>query len=482
MCGCSSSNSIIDLNKTITSISRINTSIYFDRYSKQGDYTKKYEFISKIGNGSFGKVRLYRDRKIQSMKYAIKTIKKNIFNIYSITNALKEIEILRSLDHPNIVKYFETYEDDLYLHIIMEYIPGDNLFKMLSNKQKINFSEKDINEIMLYLMKAILFLHHNGIIHRDIKPENILFSIKGEYSSLKLIDFGLSTNFNSKREKYSVGTPYYMSPEMLEGKYYFKSDMWSIGVILYMIVTGSYPFNGKNKNEIFKMIYEGNYNIQKLDEQNCSYQLKNLIKKSLIKDINKRISIEDALNCDWFKLFSSKKNDNLIISYDIIKALKNFQSHNILQKEILYYFAKISNDSEINKLKKAFSLIDKNNSGEIEYEEIRKIFKDLNINTNEDELKRIFNSLDFHNDGKVNYSEFIAATLSSIKFVIKERLSSAFQYFDIDNSGFITLDSVIKALIQNNITIDIEALKKIFKGKRSKMDFLEFTKIFYEKN
>ena len=141
MCGCSSSNSIIDLNKTITSISRINTSIYFDRYSKKGDYTKKYEFISKIGNGSFGKVRLYRDRKIQSMKYAIKTIKKNIFNIYSITNALKEIEILRSLDHPNIVKYFETYEDDLYLHIIMEYIPGDNLFKMLSNKQKINFSE-----------------------------------------------------------------------------------------------------------------------------------------------------------------------------------------------------------------------------------------------------------------------------------------------------------------------------------------------------
>ena len=215
MCGCCSSNSINDLNKTNTSISRINTSIHFDRYSKQGDYNKKYEYISTIGNGSFGKVRLYRDRKIQSMKYAIKTIKKNIYNIYSITNALKEIEILRSLDHPNIVKYFETYEEDLYLHIIMEYIPGDNLFKLISNKQKINFTEKDINEIILYLMKAILFLHNNGIIHRDIKPENILFSIKGEYSSLKLIDFGLSTNFNSKREKFSVGTPYYMSPEMI---------------------------------------------------------------------------------------------------------------------------------------------------------------------------------------------------------------------------------------------------------------------------
>ena len=271
-----------------------------------------------------------------------------------------------------------------------------------------------------------------------------------------------------------------MAPEMIEGKYYFKSDMWSIGVILYMLVTGTYPFNGKSKNDVFQLIKEGKYNRKRLDKQKCSIELKNLIKNTLVTDPNERISVEEALNCDWFKLFERNSPENLIISQDIIKALKDFQSHNILQKEILYYFAKISNDSQIHKLKHAFSLIDKDNSGEIEYEEIPKIFNEMGIDASEEELKRIFISLDFHNDGKVNYSEFIAATLSSVKFGFEENLISAFRYFDTDNSGFITLDSVMKALIQNNIIVDKESLGKIFEGKRNKVNFLEFKKIFYE--
>ena len=173
MCGCCSSNSMIDINKSNSITS--NSLITIDRHSKTSDYKKKYKYISTIGNGAFGKVRLYIDRKLKSMKYAIKTIKKDFFNIHSIESVIREIEILRSLDHPNIVKYFETYEDDFFLHIVMEYIPGDNLFKMISNKKTIHFTEKDINEILLFLMKSVLFLHHNGIVHRDIKPENILF-------------------------------------------------------------------------------------------------------------------------------------------------------------------------------------------------------------------------------------------------------------------------------------------------------------------
>ena len=256
--------------------------------------------------------------------------------------------------------------------------------------------------------------------------------------------------------------------------------MWSIGVILYMLVTGTYPFNGKSKNDVFQLIKEGKYNRKRLDKQKCSIELKNLIKNTLVTDPNERISVEEALNCDWFKLFERNSPENLIISQDIIKALKDFQSHNILQKEILYYFAKISNDSQIHKLKHAFSLIDKDNSGEIEYEEIPKIFNEMGIDASEEELKRIFISLDFHKDGEVNYSEFIAATLSSVKFGFEENLISAFRYFDTDNSGFITLDSVMKALIQNNIIVDKESLGKIFEGKRNKVNFLEFKKIFYE--
>ena len=230
MCGCTSSNTINEINRNNNSFS--NTAIYFDRYSKSTDFNLKYEYISTIGKGSYGIVKLYKDRKIKSMKYAIKSIKKDFFNLNSIENILKEIEILRNLDYPNIVKYFETYEDENYIHIVMEYIQGDSLYNLLknNNNQKIHFKEKEIKKIILTLLKVVSFLHKKKIVHRDLKLENILFSIPNDYSSLKLIDFGLSSNFNLKKEKFIVGTPYYMSPEMIEGIYHYKSDLWSIGI------------------------------------------------------------------------------------------------------------------------------------------------------------------------------------------------------------------------------------------------------------
>jgi calcium-dependent protein kinase len=486
--GCCSSNQVGEIQSQKNSNSNISTSrasrvsngsFILGSVSKQTDYKKKYEYISTIGNGAFGKVRLYRDRKIKSLKYAIKTIKKDIFNVHSIESIIREIEILRSLDHPNIVKYFETYEDEVFLHIVMEYIPGDNLFKTITNKKYVHLTEKDINDIMTCLLKALSFLHHNGIVHRDIKPENILFSVPGNYSSLKLIDFGLSIQKNAKNEKYRVGTPYYMAPEMIKGKYYYESDMWSVGVILYIMVTGHRPFNGKTKSEVFNNIMEGKYDEKRLKKQGCSAECKDLIKKIFIIEHQKRISIENALNHDWFKIFKNN-NVNNVIDHDIIAALKNFQSQNLLQKETLYYFAKICSDQEVTKLQQAFSYIDKDNSGEIEYDEIPKIFHDLGYEASEEELKKIFDSLDFHSDGKINYSEFLAATLSSVNFAKEEKLRSAFRYFDTNDNGYINFESVIEALKQNNVVIDEDKLKDVFcKYEKKGINFEEFKKIFY---
>ena len=367
----------------------------------------------------------------------------------------------------------------------MEYIPGDNLFKMITNKTYVSFTERDINEIMVCLLKSVLFLHHNGIVHRDIKPDNILFSVPGKYSSLKLIDFGLSIPRNARKEKYRVGTPYYMAPEMIFGKYCYESDMWSIGVILYVLVTGHQPFRGVDQEEVFEHITQGKYDTKMLIRQHCSKQLKDLIKKILVTDPKKRISVESALKHEWFSLFDNYNDNNAIISKDIILAIKNFQNQNLLQKEVLYYLAKISTDTEVQKLKQAFSIIDKDNSGEIEYEEIPKIFSDLKIKASEDELKNIFDSLDFHNDGKVNYSEFIAATLSSIQFAKEDRLLSAFRYFDTSDSGYITLDSIIEALKQNNVIVNESGLGQIFedlKKKGKKINFQEFKELFFANN
>jgi calcium-dependent protein kinase len=471
----------IQENKSVTRRNSLRSSSYIlDKYSIQKDFRKKYEYQSLIGSGAFGKVRLYLDRDSKTFKYAIKTIKKNIFKRHSIESIKREVNILRSLDHPNIVKYFETYEDECYLHIVMEYIAGDNLFRVLTDQKGFKFTERTISKIMTCLLKAVLFLHHNGIIHRDIKPENIVFVEPNNFNALKLIDFGLSIQQNAKKDNRRVGTPYYMSPEMVRGNFNYASDVWSIGVILFIMVTGKQPFRGKSKEEVFEKIKKGNYDKNTLNRAKCSKEVKDLIKKMLVTEYSKRITVECALDHIWFKQFENNKNINLVVDEEIIESLKQFQYQNIFQKEIRYYLAKLCSDKEIIKLKHAFLAIDKDNSGEIEYEEIPKIFSELNIKASDTELKNIFSSMDFHCDGKVNYSEFLAATISTINFNKEEKLWSAFKYFDTTDSGYITFDSVMDALKNSGVIIDEEGLTQTFnelQKKGKKINFREFKAI-----
>ena len=163
----------------LTSKFSIRSMVLLDNISKVADFKKKYEYISVLGSGGFGKVRLFRDKNFPEMKYAIKTLKKNYLNMHAIDSIIREVSIVTQLDHPNIVKYFETFEDEHYIHIVMEFIPGENLFYLLCNSHR-KITESDMNSITKYLLKAVSFLHNNDIVHRDIKPENILFSIPGK--------------------------------------------------------------------------------------------------------------------------------------------------------------------------------------------------------------------------------------------------------------------------------------------------------------
>ena len=342
------------------------------------NFRKKYKYVSLIDSSAYGNVRLYVDRYGKNIKYAIKTIKNVLLNKDYVNAIKEEVKILKSLDHPNIVKYFETYEDEDEndLHIVMEYIEGNNLFTVLTSDEKKKFTENEISEIMLCLLKAVLFLHYNNIIHRDIKPENIVFIENGNYNALKLIDFGLSIKQNKEKYNRKVCTPYYMSPEMIKGKSVYASDVWSMGVILFILVTGKKPFIGKNKDEIFNKINSGEYDEESLNNAKCSDEVKDLIKKMLVCNPKKRITIKECLEHKWFK---NNKNICSVVDSEIINSLKEFQHQNIFQKEILYYLGKLCTDKEIIKLKEAFSAIDVDNSGEIEEDEIPEIFNKLGI-------------------------------------------------------------------------------------------------------
>jgi calcium-dependent protein kinase len=161
----------------------------------------------------------------------------------------QEVAILQTLDHPNIVKYYETYEDEKFIYLVMELCPGGELFEKLSANKTMN--ENMAAQAIEKNLRALIHCHKQNIVHRDIKPENIMYDSVGE---VKLIDFGLAKQTTGGQKLHTIaGTPYFIAPEVLGGSYNKECDIWSLGILLFVLVTGIYPFDSatKNRAEVF---------------------------------------------------------------------------------------------------------------------------------------------------------------------------------------------------------------------------------------
>ena len=266
-----------------------------------GNLVEKYIKIKELGSGTFGKVYEIENKETKK-KYACKHItKKKICDMNKFNN---EINIMREINHPNIIKLYEIYEDQRHIDLVMEECLGGELFDRIMERiqEKKIYNEKEASIIFKQIMKGVEYCHSKGIVHRDLKPENILFLTKEENSPIKIIDFGLSKIFgekiNNKFLSTKVGTAYYVSPEILEGKYNEKCDIWSCGVILYIILSGTPPFNGENDIEIYKKISHKKFTFPEKEWQNISENAKDLIKKMLC-DENIRLSAKEVLQHNW---------------------------------------------------------------------------------------------------------------------------------------------------------------------------------------
>ena len=452
--------------------------------SKNKDIRKNYEFISMLGNGSFGKVRLYRDKNFKELLFAIKTLKKEGISPYQFNLLKREVDILSNMDHPNIVKYFGIFEDDLFIHIVMEYLKGQDLSKIISLKNYNDFSENQMGIIIQQLLKALSFIHSKKIIHRDIKPENILFSDKKNLYTLKLIDFGLAAN--SDQEIKTVGTPSYMSPEMIDGNVTYVSDIWSVGVIVYQMITGDLPFIGKDDNNktLYEKIKNGNYDTEILNEKDCSEEVKDFINKALQKDIKNRLTVDEALNHPWIKKFSINNLDQNLINEDSIKLFIQFSKRPALHKEIFYFFAKISNETDIVDYKNVFNSFDANNKGCLSKEDLKTGLEKNKIDIDEDTLDCIFKGLDFHNSGRISYSEFLAAMVSSKNFNKEEKIKSVFNLLreSEQNKDYITYDSLENAAKALNLNINRERIKLCFDKLNGHLSLEKFQKLIMNEN
>ncbi len=273
----------------------------------------------------------------------------------------RELEIIRLADHPNIVKHYETYEDDKYLHLVMELCTGGDIFDRLL--QKGTLTEVEVAHIMKTLLLAVNHLHNLGIIHRDLKPENFLYGSPEHDSDIKIIDFGMSNKLEPGfRQLHSmVGTPYYLAPEVLSGNYGKECDMWSLGVVMYVFLSGQQPFQGQELNQVFQRIVQADFSFEGPEWEPVSSGAKGLISLMIKANPHHRITIDQALKHPW--LSSNTQSGDNFIQPRVLHSLKRFKAPKKLQQEAMKIVVKNLNTDEIRDLRNAFIQIDREKTG-----------------------------------------------------------------------------------------------------------------------
>ena len=347
----------------------------------------------------------------------------------------RELEIMSVLDHPNIIRLYEAYEDEQYVHIVMDYCGGGDVAERIINDG--NFSEGEAARIMEKLFGAVHYLHLHKISHRDLKAENFLYESKDLDSQIKIADFGMSARFGMVQRMQSLtGTPYYIAPEVLKGSYTKTCDIWSLGVFLYFILSGTHPFKGTNIDDVFDKLSVGIFKFDSSDWSTISSSAIDLISQMLVVDPKKRISINLALQHPWFTLH--KNETPTPVPFHIFNSLKKYKAENKLWEEALKIIIRELSNQQINDLKKWFITIDTNNSGSISASELEKAMKLSGYQIAEEEIKEIIKNNNYLGEGKINYANFLIATLDKKKLLDDEVLWQAFKYFDIDNDGMIS--------------------------------------------
>ena len=443
----------------------------------------KYIVQRTLGVGTFGKVFLVQNKLTKEL-FAMKEIPKTSEDLLSDTEIIDEIEILKNLDHPDIVRITEFYNTDSSYYIINEYCKYGELFEQIN---KI-FSETQIAVMFRQILSGLAYLHSNNIIHRDLKLENILISdIEKSYTTnedlflLKIIDFGTAKIFDkNKYPRAVVGSIYYIAPEVLLKKYGKECDMWSTGVILYMFIVGHAPFDGKTNREIMEKIKLGKFSRTEPRWQKASNEVKDLINKLLVLDRKKRLTAFEALQHPWFKVSNSSILYNNISKDEVLKCIQNLLNYSIKSKfeelVLAYIVHNIPRPKQAKTCIKLFKLANKNEDGKLLRNELKQTL--LNFVSEEflQNFDDIFSLLDGDNNGYIDYEEFLRATLDRKLWINEKVLKLAFKFFDKESFGYISKNRIKNYFVGTNMTEEVfnVIFDEIDSDKDGQIDFQDF--------
>ncbi|CAM8912297.1 unnamed protein product [Rhodiola kirilowii] len=409
------------------------------------DFDQRYKIGKLLGHGQFGYTYVGVD-KSNGDRVAVKRIDKSKMVLpIAVEDVKREVKILQALTgHENVVQFYNAFEDDNYVYIAMELCEGGELLDRILAKKDSRYTEKDAAIIVRQMLKVAAQCHLHGLVHRDMKPENFLFKSTKEDSPLKATDFGLSDFIRPGKKFHDiVGSAYYVAPEVLKRKSGPESDVWSIGVITYILLCGRRPFWDKTEDGIFKEVLRNKPDFRRKPWANISNSAKDFVKKLLVKDPRARLTAAQALSHSWVREGGSASEIPVDIS--VLNNMRQFVMYSRMKQIALRALASTLNEDEISDLRDQFDAIDVDRNGSISLEEMRQaLAKDLPWKLKESRVLEILQAIDSNTDGLVDFTEFVAATLHVHQLeehnsdLWQQRSQAAFEKFDVDRDGFIT--------------------------------------------
>ncbi|KAH7668510.1 Non-specific serine/threonine protein kinase protein [Dioscorea alata] len=359
----------------------------------------------------------------------------------SIEDVRREVKILKALSgHNNLVKFHDACEDALNVYVIMELCEGGELLDRILSRGG-RYMEEDAKTIVVQILSIVAFCHLQGVVHRDLKPENFLFSTKDENSSMKIIDFGLS-DFVRPDERLNdiVGSAYYVAPEVLHRAYSMEADMWSIGVITYILLCGSRPFWARTESGIFRSVLRADPNFDDSPWPSVTSEAKDFVRRLLNKDYRKRMTAVQALTHPWLR----DEQRHIPLDFLIYKLIKSYLRSSPFKRAALKALSKSLTEDELFYLRCQFKLLEPNRDGRVSLENFRMaLMQNATDAMKESRVPDILNSLEPLHYRKLDFEEFCAAAISPYQLEALEGwehiASIAFEHFEQDGNRVISI-------------------------------------------
>eukprot|EP01054_Gregarina_sp_Poly1_P009394 Gregarina_sp_Poly_1__9393@NODE_587_length_7368_cov_122_746473_g453_i0_p2_GENE_NODE_587_length_7368_cov_122_746473_g453_i0NODE_587_length_7368_cov_122_746473_g453_i0_p2_ORF_typecomplete_len679_score123_54Pkinase/PF00069_25/5e65Pkinase_Tyr/PF07714_17/1_1e38EFhand_7/PF13499_6/0_0011EFhand_7/PF13499_6/3_4e10EFhand_7/PF13499_6/1_2e14EFhand_8/PF13833_6/0_0048EFhand_8/PF13833_6/6_1e05EFhand_8/PF13833_6/0_012EFhand_8/PF13833_6/1e08EFhand_6/PF13405_6/0_0011EFhand_6/PF13405_6/4_5e06EFhand_6/PF13405_6/2_2e len=485
---------------------------------------KDYTFGSEAGQGAFGKVQVVT-HKASGSRRACKSVVVARPRQWELIH--QEIDIMKQLNHPNILRLYEIYHDGYTVYLIVELCEGGQLFdRIVEHYERLRrpITERQVGVWMTEILSAVAYCHEKDILHRDIKPENILFVDKSEDSPLKLIDFGLSStgarireNQHEEVEKKSgmtgvlakmmpkiggkalvstnvkklkmqrAGTPHYMAPEMIKGNYDERCDLFSVGVIMHQLLTGVHPYyipGMDDEKSVELKILETVPSMTGPEWTYVSPAAKDLCRSLLRRNPLKRLTAREALSHPWFDQVRTTTSGlaHSLVSASVFEGLRSWQNQNKLKQAVVQLIARELSEKEICDLRRKFKALDKKKDGMISLDEVREAMRESGHHMVESDLQAMFANMGGA-QGRIGWNEFLSALLCKRMMFQEKQLREIFKKFDVNNEGRVSVATLQKALkgTRKYGTLAADEVEDIFaeidKNKDGFLDFYEFVEL-----